>query len=51
MFKNMQTNVVIELKYKVAPFMTIVHYMAHQINLVMRTLFVQSSVGKLEGLL
>ncbi len=41
----------LKLKYKVAPFMVIVHYMAHQINLVMQTLFAQSLVGKLEGLL
>jgi hypothetical protein len=40
MFTSLQTNVVTELKFKVAPFMTIVHYMAHQINLVMQILFV-----------
>jgi pantothenate kinase type III len=46
-----KTNVVTELKYKVAYFIIVVPYMAHQINLVMQKKFAQSLVGKLDRLL
>jgi hypothetical protein len=32
MFTSLQTNVVTKFKYKVASFLAIVHYMAHQIT-------------------
>ncbi len=50
-FIGLQIGVAIQVKSKVAPFMTKMHCMAHQTNLLVHTLFVQPLVGKLERLL
>jgi hypothetical protein len=50
-FIGLQINVATQLKSKAAPFMIVLHCMAHQTNLAVQTFFVQPLVGKLEGLL
>ncbi len=52
MFIRLQTDVAIQFKSKATPFVIVVHYMAHEMNLIdLQTFIVQPLVGKLEGLL
>jgi hypothetical protein len=51
-FIRLQTDVAIQFKSKATPFVIVVHYMAHEMNLIdLQTFIVQPLVGKLEGLL
>jgi hypothetical protein len=51
MFIGLKIGVATRLKSKATPFVVIMHYMAHYINLTMQILSAQPLVGKLERLL